>query len=143
MTRSRGPSGRSQQWPSASESGTLLPGEPWLVARSAMDLRRQKDSFNVLESRREVYNLARKVWGHAATRQSAYVYARTPREGQSLVFVEGKGEKEATRLQRDLLPGVTRAVVEPFSRYSRPFYPFMPFYPSGRFRPTVVDRRCE
>lgn len=48
MTRSRGPSGRSQQWPSASESGTLLPGEPWLVARSAMDLRRQKDSFKSL-----------------------------------------------------------------------------------------------
>lgn len=30
--------------------------------------------FYALESRPEVYNLAREVWGHDATRQSAYAY---------------------------------------------------------------------
>lgn len=42
MTRSRGPSGRSQQWPSASESSTPLPGDSRLVARLAVACERDR-----------------------------------------------------------------------------------------------------
>lgn len=45
MTRSRGPSGRSQQWPSASESSAPLPGYSRLVARLAVACERDRNLF--------------------------------------------------------------------------------------------------
>lgn len=99
---------RARKHPSFRESpdthvALLISAAPWstillsLSLSSSFVLSPLVLLFYVLESRPEVCNLAREVRGHDATRQSAYVYVRTPRWTNNLGFAKKKGREKGKK----------------------------------------------